>query len=426
MSAISETVATPTGHPRQGRHDRHGDVGPAGADRATSWTRPTLRPSGRSSSDSPSSSPTGPSSPSPAASSRATCSGTSVLISRQSDGTVATFLNMCRHRGGKVGVEAVGLQAGLRLPVPRVGLRPGRRDAAQRALRGVLRADRPRLQRPRAGEDGGAPRVRLGRLLERPRPDGRRVPRAQGRGAARLVRAGRRRRSSSTRRSSWTSTGSSSSTAPSTSSIRSSSTRTASGSCSRPTPARGRTTAAMASSSRLASASPSWPSPASPSTRRGSTSRRNLVVYPNSMVIAAPDHVEFWSVWPSNETASRSITNIRFLVRPEILTDEMAATAAAELGDPRGRRRERGLADGGVDPGQLQGEPRTEPTCTGATRSLASTSTGSWPRTWPATPADGGSSRGRLRLPDTASASSRSPSSGPRASAATWPTWVQT
>ena len=43
------------------------------------------------------------------------------------------------------------------------------------------------------------------------------------------------------------------------------------------------------------------------------------------MVIAAPDHVEFWSVWPSTETASRSITNIRFLVRPEILTDEMAA-----------------------------------------------------------------------------------------------------
>ena len=51
----------------------------------------------------------------------------------------------------------------------------------------------------------------------------------------------------------------------------------------------------------------------------------NLVVYPNSMVIAAPDHVEFWSVWPSTETASRSITNIRFLVRPEILTDDMAA-----------------------------------------------------------------------------------------------------
>lgn len=49
-----------------------------------------------------------------------------------------------------------------------------------------------------------------------------------------------------------------------------------------------------------------------------------LVVFPNSIVIAAPDHVEFWTVWPSTEDAGRSITNIRFLVRPEILDDAMS------------------------------------------------------------------------------------------------------
>ncbi|MEU7811389.1 aromatic ring-hydroxylating dioxygenase subunit alpha [Pseudonocardia sp. NPDC049154] len=43
----------------------------------------------------------------------------------------------------------------------------------------------------------------------------------------------------------------------------------------------------------------------------------NLFLYPNSMVISTPDHVEFWTVWPDTETAGRSTTNIRFLVRPE-------------------------------------------------------------------------------------------------------------
>lgn len=43
----------------------------------------------------------------------------------------------------------------------------------------------------------------------------------------------------------------------------------------------------------------------------------NLVLYPNSMVISTPDHVEFWTVWPDVHTAGRSTTQIRFLVRPE-------------------------------------------------------------------------------------------------------------
>ncbi|HVW44872.1 MAG TPA: aromatic ring-hydroxylating dioxygenase subunit alpha [Amycolatopsis sp.] len=51
----------------------------------------------------------------------------------------------------------------------------------------------------------------------------------------------------------------------------------------------------------------------------------NMFIYPNSMVIAAPDHVEFWAVWPDVDNPCRSTTNIRFLVRPGILDDDMRA-----------------------------------------------------------------------------------------------------
>lgn len=51
----------------------------------------------------------------------------------------------------------------------------------------------------------------------------------------------------------------------------------------------------------------------------------NMFIYPNSMVIAAPDHVEFWTVWPSPDDPTQSTTNIRFLVRPEILDETMTA-----------------------------------------------------------------------------------------------------
>jgi phenylpropionate dioxygenase-like ring-hydroxylating dioxygenase large terminal subunit len=51
----------------------------------------------------------------------------------------------------------------------------------------------------------------------------------------------------------------------------------------------------------------------------------NLLLYPNAMAIAAPDHIEFWTVWPDPQRAGRSTTNIRFLVPQAKLDEEMAA-----------------------------------------------------------------------------------------------------
>ncbi|MGW4338577.1 aromatic ring-hydroxylating oxygenase subunit alpha [Rhodococcus koreensis] len=48
----------------------------------------------------------------------------------------------------------------------------------------------------------------------------------------------------------------------------------------------------------------------------------NLFVYPNSMVIHAPDHVEQWTVWPDPKVPGRSTTQIRFLAAPEHIGDE--------------------------------------------------------------------------------------------------------
>ena len=50
-----------------------------------------------------------------------------------------------------------------------------------------------------------------------------------------------------------------------------------------------------------------------------------LMIYPNSLLASAPDHVEFWSVWPSLEHPGHSNIHIRFYARPEILTPEMRA-----------------------------------------------------------------------------------------------------
>lgn len=49
-----------------------------------------------------------------------------------------------------------------------------------------------------------------------------------------------------------------------------------------------------------------------------------FVLFPNTLVIAAPDHYEFWTVWPSMESASKSTTHIRFLIDPAKLDDVMA------------------------------------------------------------------------------------------------------
>ncbi|MET0364018.1 MAG: aromatic ring-hydroxylating dioxygenase subunit alpha [Sphingobium sp.] len=49
-----------------------------------------------------------------------------------------------------------------------------------------------------------------------------------------------------------------------------------------------------------------------------------FVLFPNTLVIAAPDHYEFWTVWPSKESASKSTTHIRFLIDPAKLDEVMA------------------------------------------------------------------------------------------------------
>jgi phenylpropionate dioxygenase-like ring-hydroxylating dioxygenase large terminal subunit len=47
-----------------------------------------------------------------------------------------------------------------------------------------------------------------------------------------------------------------------------------------------------------------------------------MLLYPNALVAMPPDHLEFWTVWPSPNPAESTI-QIRFFVRPEILTPEM-------------------------------------------------------------------------------------------------------
>ncbi|HRD99726.1 MAG TPA: SRPBCC family protein, partial [Ilumatobacteraceae bacterium] len=50
----------------------------------------------------------------------------------------------------------------------------------------------------------------------------------------------------------------------------------------------------------------------------------NLRLFPNSMCILSPDHIEFWTVWPDLHSPAKCTIKLRFLVRPEILNDEMA------------------------------------------------------------------------------------------------------
>lgn len=51
----------------------------------------------------------------------------------------------------------------------------------------------------------------------------------------------------------------------------------------------------------------------------------NLIIYPNAMMIAAPEHIEFWTVWPVPGEPARSQVHLRFLVRKDILTPEIEA-----------------------------------------------------------------------------------------------------
>jgi phenylpropionate dioxygenase-like ring-hydroxylating dioxygenase large terminal subunit len=49
----------------------------------------------------------------------------------------------------------------------------------------------------------------------------------------------------------------------------------------------------------------------------------NLYIFPNTMIMAAPDHVELWTVWPSAKDPSRSTVSIRFLIHSDKLDQRM-------------------------------------------------------------------------------------------------------
>jgi phenylpropionate dioxygenase-like ring-hydroxylating dioxygenase large terminal subunit len=48
-----------------------------------------------------------------------------------------------------------------------------------------------------------------------------------------------------------------------------------------------------------------------------------LRLYPNSMVMSPPDHVEFWTVWPGPDRADYSVTNIRVFAPADRLDDRL-------------------------------------------------------------------------------------------------------
>jgi phenylpropionate dioxygenase-like ring-hydroxylating dioxygenase large terminal subunit len=50
-----------------------------------------------------------------------------------------------------------------------------------------------------------------------------------------------------------------------------------------------------------------------------------MLIYPNSLLMAAPDHVEFWTVWPSTRSPAKCSVQIRLFARPQSLDEAMAA-----------------------------------------------------------------------------------------------------
>jgi hypothetical protein len=48
----------------------------------------------------------------------------------------------------------------------------------------------------------------------------------------------------------------------------------------------------------------------------------NFFMYPNTMLVLQPDHIELWSVYPDGESPEHSTTSIRFLVPGPPATDE--------------------------------------------------------------------------------------------------------
>lgn len=108
----------------------------------------------------------------------------------------------------------------------------------------------------------------------------------------------------------------------------------------------------------------------------------NLFLYPNASVIAAPDHIEFWTVWPDPTSPGRSTTEIRFLVRPDILDDRTKAriNKSWKILKKAAMKEDRPMEE------TIQKTPRpgrTAATSTTATNSPASTCTASSPPIWP-------------------------------------------
>jgi len=50
-----------------------------------------------------------------------------------------------------------------------------------------------------------------------------------------------------------------------------------------------------------------------------------MMLYPNNILVEAPDHIELWSIWPDERDPGQAVVHFRFLVRPEILNPEMEA-----------------------------------------------------------------------------------------------------
>lgn len=49
-----------------------------------------------------------------------------------------------------------------------------------------------------------------------------------------------------------------------------------------------------------------------------------MTLYPNNVVVEAPDHIELWTVWPDIADPTKCRVHFRFLVREDILDDAMA------------------------------------------------------------------------------------------------------
>ena len=50
-----------------------------------------------------------------------------------------------------------------------------------------------------------------------------------------------------------------------------------------------------------------------------------MMLYPNNVLVEAPEHIELWSIWPVVGAPSRCTVRFRFLVRDDVRTPDMEA-----------------------------------------------------------------------------------------------------